>query len=90
MKIKKVLAILLIGFTLAGCGEGATYAETNVQEKNMPNLVTTSTSPGYAYIIDKNTGVVYLRFVSGHQRAMTVMLNADGTPVTAKQLGIEY
>ena len=40
----------------------------------------------YAYLIDKQTGVMYLRFTSGYDAAsnkicaMSVMLNPDGTP----------
>lgn len=45
---------------------------------------------GYQYLVDSNTGVVYIEYSSGYQRAITVMLNADGTPITADQLGIEY
>ena len=44
----------------------------------------------YSYIVDKNTGVVYLEHNSYREYALVPMLNADGTPVTAEQLGIKY
>ena len=37
------------------------------------------------YVIHKPTNVVYLQY--GH--GITVMLNPDGTPITADQLGID-
>lgn len=40
----------------------------------------------YFYIVDKNTGVVYL---ANHDDGMTVMLNAEGKPVLAQDLGLE-
>lgn len=89
-KIKKFLVIILCALLLSGCGEGITKADINIQEKNMPNLVRLGYGRGYYYIIDKNTGVVYLYHQDGYAAAMTVMLNADGTPVTAEQLGLEY
>ena len=88
-KIKKFLVIASCVLLLSGC-KGATYADTIKKEKNMPNLVETSYGNGYYYVIDKNTGVIYLRYSAGHQGAITVMLNTDGTPVTAEQLGLEY
>ena len=44
----------------------------------------------YSYIVDKNTGVVYLEHDSYHKYALVPMLNANGTPVTVEQLGIKY
>ena len=42
----------------------------------------------YYYLVDTSTGIVYLAY-NGYQRfGMTAYLNADGTPVTADQLGI--
>lgn len=54
-----------------------------------PNILKISDKYGvYYYLVDLNTGVVYLAY-NGYQRfGMTVCVNADGTPVTADQLGI--
>lgn len=89
MKLKKVLAILLIGLTLAGCGEGNNPSEYKIQNIS-PNMVQVGTQPYYYYMVDKNTGVVYLEYTAGYHCAMTVMFNADGSVVTAEQLGLEY
>ena len=59
-----------------------------------PKLLTSETTSingwHYVYIVDKNTGVVYLEYDAVYRHALTVMLNADGTPITAEQLGIKY
>lgn len=43
---------------------------------------------GCSYLIDQRTGVVYLEYHNGDIYGITVMLNADGTPVTANQLEV--
>ncbi len=43
-------------------------------------------SSRYRYIVDTSTGVVYLQY---NGSGITVMYNADGTIVTADQLGLE-
>lgn len=40
----------------------------------------------FRYIIDENTGVVYLQVYGGGAVGVTVMLNADGAPVTREQI----
>lgn len=42
---------------------------------------------GLGYAVDRSTGVVYL--YSWNEGGITVMLNADGTPVTKEQLGLK-
>lgn len=80
---------------LVGCGSkssGVAVPERNYQDVQ-PNIVKigdTNWDEGFYYIVDKNTGVVYLGFDKYQKGGITVMLNADGTPVTAEQLGIEY
>lgn len=44
----------------------------------------------FNYLVDKRTGVVYLESIRHGDRVMTVMMNADGKPMTAKELGLEY
>ena len=39
---------------------------------------------GYSYLIDNNTGVVYLE--NNSSLAITVMYNADGTIMTEKDI----
>lgn len=88
--MKRLLALVLLSsLLLSGC------KRDNIKEISngvKPNLLTLGNSHAifYNYIIDANTGVVYLEANGGYKYAITVMLNADGTPVTAEQLGIEY
>lgn len=44
---------------------------------------------GCEYMIDANTGVVYLGVRGYKSYAVTVMMNADGSVMTADQLGLE-
>lgn len=85
----KKIVILLCALSLLiflGCGVNA-----NAGTKYRPNIVEIDVPMmGYYYAIDVKTGVVYLSYGSYYKHSMTVMLNADGTPVTAEQLGIEY
>ena len=92
--MKKILFVLLaMLLLLTGCStEGVATPKTYVQNI-APSLLRTGdllTNNGYCYLVDENTGVVYLEFDSGHRHAVTLMVNADGTPITAEQLGIKY
>lgn len=93
--IKKLLIPVLCTMILTGCGNETDYADAEIQQQNVtPNImVCNSNNSYYCYVVDKNTGVVYLKYNGYTYSAVggiTVMLNADGTPVTAQQLGIEY
>lgn len=94
--MKKILFVLLAMLLLTGCSEGevtgVVQPETHAQDI-FPSLLRTGDSnynEVYCYIVDKNTGVVYLEYSAGYHRAITLMMNADGTPITAEQLGIRY
>lgn len=89
-----VLALCVV--LLTGCSKNST---SNVASDNnnhvVPNIVelgkaTSDTDGYYYYSIDRNTGVVYLSYDAYYRHGIVVMLNADGTPVTAEQLGIDY
>ena len=86
--MKKIVVILtaLLMVTLTGCGESSTptYTETGA----VPILMSNHTGFEYWYVIDKRTHVVYLQFDGNYAAGITVMLNRDGTPVTAEQLQI--
>ena len=77
---------------LSALGRGDKKATTS--NNPVPQMVSAKTGKPddpYVYIVDTNTGVVYLKFQDIYfGTAITVMLNSDGTPVTAEQLGIEY
>ena len=91
MRYKILTAVLAVSLFVTGCGFLDNSDTKEKSQKPEPNIYETGTGfPGYSYIVDKNTGVVYL-YYSGAQRAgLTVMVNTDGTPITADQLGIEY
>lgn len=85
--MKKILMLLLVVvmLTFAGCKSGrpSGYTEPDIYEVN-PRCAR------YYYAVDRATDVVYLVYNTPYQRSMTVMLNAGGYPVTARQLGIIY
>lgn len=92
--MKKILFVLLsMLLLLTGCSkEGVVIPKTYVQDI-IPSLLRVgdlSTNNGYCYLVDENTGVVYLEFDAAYRHAITLMVNADGTPITADQLGIKY
>ncbi len=92
--MKKILfALLAMSLLLTGCSkEGVAAPKTSVQDIT-PSLLRAGdlfTNSGYCYLVDENTGVVYLEFNAGYRHAITLMVNADGTPITAEQLGIKY
>lgn len=83
--ILSVLAIVL----LTGCKGQAQADYGNTEGYKLPN-VTKITTPvydtGYSYLIDNNTGVVYLEYEGNNKHAITVMFNADGTIMTEKDI----
>ena len=91
--MKKTIAIICLTamlFTLTGCKEGqSTSTPGYSSEYNAPDVLCIAKDTDlydYFYVIDNNTGVVYLQF-SGFRRAgITVALNADGTPITIDQI----
>jgi len=98
--MKKLLATILIGVTLVATGCSSAGMQEVPEDKEVyhsaklsyPNvLVSTYTSRScFDYVVDKDTGVVYLFYRMSGGAALTVMLDRDGLPVTAEQLGIEY
>ena len=92
MRHKILTAILAVSLFVTGCGfTGDSNTEEEKSQKVGPNIYETGAwFSGYSYVIDKNTGVVYLKYSGSERAGLTVMVNADGTPTTADQLGIEY
>lgn len=87
------IVLALCAVLLTGCSKNASEATSNYSNHVVPNIVELGKANGgdyYYYFIDKNTGVMYLNYDSYYRHSITVMLNADGTPVTAEQLGIDY
>ena len=85
------IVLALCAVLLTGCSK----ATSDYSNYVVPNIVElgkgkdSDINKCYYYSIDKKTGVVYLHYDAFYKHALTVMLNADGTPVTAEQLGID-
>lgn len=95
--MKKFLLMVAMTCVLTSCSTSNIDVNGNTNEDLIPTpnlLISEATSVGnkqlYTYVIDKNTGVVYLGYDSAYRHALTVMLDTDGKPVTAKQLGVKY
>ena len=94
--MKKTIAIICLTamlFMLTGCEEGQSISTPGYSSKyNVPDISILTKDTGlynYFYVVDNNTGVVYLQF-SGYRRAgITAALNADGTPITIDQIKAE-
>ena len=76
-RIKTAFATILVLSMVTGCN-----TTTN---RSFTNYNTGVFFYDHEYLVDDKTGVVYLVYGKG----ITVMLNQDGTPVTAKQLELE-
>ena len=89
--MKKLLIILsvLTMVSLVGCKGQALADYGNTEDYELPNvtrIVSEWNDTGYNYLIDNNTGVVYLECDFDHGRAISVMFNADGTVITEKDI----
>ena len=87
-----IVALLLL---LVGCGANSAGANRDFSSGIRPNILECGSSGAdgggsYYYIVDMNTGVVYLSYDGYRRHAISVMVNADGSPVMAEQLGIDY
>lgn len=91
-RIKIICACVMLSLLISGCVKNTSKADKDISSGITPNILSTSNlSDGdYFYVVDKNTGVVYLCYTSVYRYGMSVMFNRDGTPVTAEQLEIKY
>lgn len=94
---KMLLVFVLMIFLLTSCGEdlNVSLADKDYSSMITPNILECGDDIGvggevYYYIIDKNTGVVYLTYDAYGRHGLTLMVNRDGSPITAEQLGIKY
>lgn len=89
--MKKILVglSLLTIVLLTGCKGQASADYGNTEDYKLPNvtrIVSQWNGIGYNYLIDNNTGVVYLEYDNNKSRAITVMFNSDGTVMTKKNI----
>ena len=91
-----ITLVVCVCIALCGCSGNGNLGRVKHNESieniapNILDLGNRENGCCYYYVVDMNTGVVYLCFDSVYRHAITVMLNRDGTPVTAEQLGIPY
>ena len=89
---KRLLALAVTAMVLmAGCSSKYIDNTTNTANATLDFPRFSSHHPDdsimFSYLIDKRTGVVYLVYYAGQYKiGMTVMLNADGSPVTYDQI----
>jgi hypothetical protein len=86
--MKKILVGLsILAIVLLTGYKGQVQADYgNTEDYKLPNVTRISqwNSMGYSYLIDNNTGVVYLE--NNSSLAITVMYNADGTLMKEKDI----
>ena len=84
-------SVLLLAAMLAITPGCANDADMEAKDSAEPDIFSGYPDSGvYYYVVDRRTGVVYLSYDYTHRHSITVMLNPDGTPVTADQIGIDY
>jgi uncharacterized lipoprotein NlpE involved in copper resistance len=86
-KLIVALSVLVIA-SLTGCKGQAPPNYGNTEGYELPNvtrIISPNNDIGYNYLIDNNTGVVYLEY-NYNGRAITVMFNEDGTVMTEKDI----
>lgn len=81
--IIKLLLCIILCFILVGC----TKEIENTSSVITPNITSYEhNSDDFYYIVDNNTGVVYLAFRQFGTAGLSAMFNVDGTPITIDQL----
>ena len=84
---KKIIISACTILALTGCSSIRTQ-ESDISGPNT-YLIRIGSKFDYHYLVHEPTGVVYLEYGIGSDKAVTVMLNPDGTPITVDQLGID-
>jgi len=84
---KRFLILALLIVSLTGCH--GVKAKEGLEEGYSPIGYPNVTEYGdskYYYIVDNNTGVVYLCYMYGYMCGITVMLDENGDPITVDDL----
>jgi hypothetical protein len=79
--------VLFAVFFVVGCRNTETEEDYNSFNRFVVvKGFQTSIRPGqFSLIKDTETGVLYLMYTAGHRQSMTVLLDADGKPLTDKE-----
>lgn len=77
--ISLLLVLLMLLLTLTACDNKPEAGEPSP----FKGRISREDIDAYTHVhVDRNTGVCYMSLKTGRGAAMTVMLNADGTPLT--------
>ena len=86
MKIKRLLVavcMLCIGLTLCSCDGVNDCVEIDSSGYKLPNMTRIGTGSGafagFNYLVDNDTGVVYLEYFGARKYGITPCYNSDGT-----------
>ncbi len=86
---KKIIAIILLVVCLTGCGIYGSEANKGNKGEYSPIGYPNVTEYGngkYYYVVDNNTGVVYLRERDGYHASLSVMFDENGNVITVDKL----
>ena len=78
--VSLMLVLVMLAIVLTGCATESKAGEHNPFEDRF--AVVGANNNTINVIIDRTTGVCYLWRKSGYGAGMTVLLDADGTPLT--------
>ena len=85
-----IICLTAMLFMLTGCKEGQSRSTSGYSSEyiapDISALAKDLDTYNYYYVLDNNTGVIYLQFNGFNRAGITVALNADGTPVTIDQI----
>ena len=85
---KRFAVLILMIICLMGCHGSKPMDGLNGHEESpigYPN-VTEYGNDGYFYLVDNNTGVVYLKYDGRYHCGLTVMTHKNGQPITIDEL----
>ena len=86
---KKIITMILLVVCLAGCDTYGSKANKAYKDEYSPigyPNVTEYGNGNYHYVVDNNTGVVYLRERDGYHAALSVMFDEKGNVITVDKL----
>ena len=90
---KKIITMILLVVCLVGCGTYGSKANKAYKDEYSPigyPNVTEYGNGNYHYVVDNNTGVVYLRERDGYHAALSVMFDENGDVITVDKLKERY